>query len=104
MNVLQFLDNPSTDVYSSEYIVLDFETTNEDKGSALNPDNSIVLSAWSTGNNVNHKFGTEYELNELVQMCEERLLIAHNAKFELQWLKRAGCELTSVVVWDTYVA
>lgn len=37
-------------VYRSEnYIVLDFETTNRDKGSFVNPDNRIVLACWALG-------------------------------------------------------
>lgn len=72
-------------------LTLDFETTNKDKGDALNKDNHIVLAVWhrSWDDKLTVNFGSEYEQKELmedVRQCE--VLVAHNAKFELQWLSR----------------
>jgi len=93
--------------YDSEnYVVLDFETTNVNHGSALTEENSIVLSvlyvhtAHSEGMTVH--WGNEYSLRDIIQKIEAAdFLVAHNAKFELQWLARAGLDLAKVRVYDT---
>lgn len=88
-------------------VTLDFETTNKDKGDALNQDNHIVLACWhrSWDGRLRHVFGTEYDMAELVQdlrTCD--LLVAHNVKFELQWLSRITDEDFKFEVWDTMLA
>ena len=97
--------NPNPTIYLEEdYVTLDFETTNIDKGTATNGDNSIVLSVWKD-THAYFSWADEYRLNRLVQRVESAtFLIAHNAKFELQWLRRCGLDLTQVVVWDTMIA
>lgn len=38
----------------------------------------------------------------MIQACEAAdFIVAHNAKFELQWLARYGLDLTKVMAWDT---
>lgn len=105
----------SPEIYLEQsYIVLDFETTNSDNGSALNPDNRMVLGVWAdfpavgrgVRNNGSYKsrFASEYELAELAEDIRNAgFLVAHNAKFELQWLQRCGVDIHEVVVWDTMV-
>jgi len=104
VNVLEFLDNPSTDVLLTNYFVIDFETTNLEKGSARNLDNSIVLCSIRDNDRVHSEFTNEYNIHRACSLAESKLLVAHNAKFELQWLHRGGCDLTKVVVWDTMLA
>jgi DNA polymerase-1 len=106
-----FLTNKALEVYSNpaSYLVLDFETNNLDKGSALNPDNHIVLACWEivTGTQVvkKHVFADEYGLHELEEDIRRAdFVVAHNAKFELQWLKRCGLELRDILVFDTFLA
>jgi len=106
---------------SGNYVVLDFETTIHSKGSALDADNSVVLAVWELGpdhpsrsvcsdeqgddDSVRVVWGTEFELGELVRDIERAdFLVAHNAKFELQWLERCGLNLKDVLVWDTMIA
>lgn len=91
--------------HSYNFLVLDFETSNLDKGSALNKDNTIVCACWYYNGEYSSKVGTEYEMEELlhdISRCD--FLIAQNAKFELQWLMRCGLDITKVVVWDTMLA
>lgn len=91
--------------FSDNFLVLDFETSNLDKGSALNKNNTIVCACWYYDGEYKSKVGTEYEMEELlhdISMCD--FLIAQNAKFELQWLMRCGLDITKVVVWDTMIA
>ena len=103
-----FLGNAGIEAYhrASHYVVLDFETTNLDNGSATNPENSIVLACWIVVKDGKaarkYKFGDEYELQELVDDVNAAdFIVAHNAKFELQWLSRCGVDTRSVLVYDT---
>lgn len=97
-------------LHPRKYVALDFETTNKDKGSAINEDNHIVLACWDVvhqGGKVERKFkfADEYDLSEMEQDVKEAdFIVAHNAKFELQWLKRCGVDLRGVLVFDTMLA
>lgn len=92
------------------YVALDFETTNIEKGSAVNKDNRLVLACWEVvypnGDIVRkHKWGDEYEMSELEEDVKGAdFIVAHNAKFELQWLRRCGLELRDILVFDTMLA
>ena len=91
-------------------MAVDFETTTKEFGSALNPNNRIVLTCWdvvSTDGTVQskHVWGDEYDLAELEEDIRNAdFVVAHNAKFELQWFKRCGMELRDILVFDTYLA
>jgi DNA polymerase I-like protein with 3'-5' exonuclease and polymerase domains len=86
--------------------VVDLETTNIEKGSALNEDNRLVLGCWWTPTRgLSSCRGGEYEQDELIRACEGAdFIIAHNAKFELQWLRRCGLRLEDTLVYDTQIA
>jgi DNA polymerase-1 len=115
-----FLTNPDPNIYKSKnYVVLDFETTTESSGSALDPRNRIVYTAWRRGSllrpsenrrvkqawKYKDSWASEFALGELVRDIQEAsFIVAHNAKFELQWLERCGLDLSNVVVWDTMLA
>ena len=108
-----FLRNPreAMELYKNPscYVVLDYETTNTDFGSAVHPDNQIVLACWDVvtpeGVVTKHKFGDEYNQEELFNdVMEADFIVSHNAKFELQWLRRMGVDLHDVFVYDTYLA
>lgn len=133
MKLPSFLTKPNPDIYrSNNYVVLDFETTNIGKGSALIDGNSIVLAVWGLGSahpnmppsseaeqhsairrrwagrgavGYNIKWANEYGLGELVRDIEAAdFIVCHNAKFELQWLERCGVDLSNIVVYDTMLA
>jgi DNA polymerase I-like protein with 3'-5' exonuclease and polymerase domains len=83
--------------------VLDFETTNLQKGSALDINNSIVLACWrivdpAGGRTCDkHKFGDEYNQQELLDdIAKADFIVAHHLKVELQWLRRCGADLTKI--------
>jgi DNA polymerase I-like protein with 3'-5' exonuclease and polymerase domains len=106
-----------------DYVVLDFETTNLDKGSAQNSHNRLVLSVWRCGPThpsrnrqrsdfeqslaqgkagVFAEYGGEYEQGRLLEdIRRASYIVAHNAKFECSWLLRCGQELRDLIVWCT---
>lgn len=98
------LTKPDPDIYLRDnYIVVDMETTNLDKGSAVNPDNRLLYThiKRGSGREIGIK-GNEIDLSNYLKWFEYPIvLVAHNAKFELQWLYRAGLDLTKVLVYDT---
>lgn len=99
----EFINNPDPSIYlTNNYITLDLETTNLDKGSAINEQNRIVLGV--AGNNVFYNSGElkTYLYTTLIET--NHILVAHNAKFELQWLKRLGLPLEQILVYDTMLA
>lgn len=101
--------NPNIYVSSQNFRVLDFETTNRNKGSALDLSNRILT--WSC---IDGRTGREYRgdtrdrtgsirrLFDKIRDCD--FLVCQNAKFELQWLYREGVEPGSVLVYDTMLA
>ena len=101
-----FLTDPDPDIFvnNPQYVVVDFETTVLEKGSALNEDNKLVLAVWqcSWEDTPKQVLGGEFEMTQLVEDCESAdFIVAHNAKFELQWLKRCGLALEEVLIYDT---
>lgn len=94
----------------TSFVALDFETDSEQNGSALVDDNDIVLSCWYVvdkhGNKTKrHVWGGIYDIGQLLDdIANTDFLLAFNAKFELQWLKRAGAELRDILVYDPMLA
>lgn len=102
------MTRPEIYLTGSKYVVFDFETTVLDKGSALNYDNHIVLACWSTVDRSartivrKYRFGDEFELQELADdIASADFIVAQNAKFEMQWLKRMGLELRDILCYCT---
>lgn len=108
-----FLQQLDPKVYLSDnYVVLDFEidTSHGDYGHPVHPDNQMLLARWKTGpghpRGVTRRgiWGTEYELSDLLtDIRQADFLVAHNAKYELGWLRRAGLDLHEVLVYDTKI-
>jgi DNA polymerase I len=102
----KFLGPDSHLIYlDDDYLVLDFETTNLDSG---DPHNRIVLACWTIvrGDQLTHKhkWGGAFELKELLDdITTVKFVVAHNAKFEAQWLARCGLDLRDLLVCDTYL-
>lgn len=91
----------------STYMVLDVETTNKDKGAAVNKDNHLVLACWEIVHPNGHieskyHFGDEWDQAELLADLERvDFVVAQNAKFELQWLSRCGVNLRKILPFCT---
>ncbi len=118
MALPKFLTDMDPEIYFSDnYVVLDFETdtSHGDFGCAVHDDNGIVLASWKVGprhkkaykglDRVWSKFGSEFDFNAVVEAIEQAdFLVAHNAKYELQWLQRCGLDIANVLVFDTQLA
>jgi len=105
----KFITSPDPDIYwDSNYITLDFENAHYGKGfpSALEPWASHLLSCWRPpSSTIQSLWGNEYQQQVMLDSIKgATFLVAHNAKFELQWLKRMGADLTKILVWDTMIA
>ncbi len=111
------VSEPDPSIYrTGSYVTLDFETTTELRGSPLADENRIVLACWHYTDNLRdrihsdahpmcHRFGSEYDLEELSSAIQESdFIVAHNAKFELGWLRRCGLDLRSIICFDTLIA
>jgi DNA polymerase I-like protein with 3'-5' exonuclease and polymerase domains len=99
-----FIETPDPEVYfNSAYLVIDMETTNLDKGSAVNKNNRLLhTSIKRYGKEWIRIEGDEFVLSNYLQLFyDAKFIVAHNAKFELQWLYRVGLDLTKVIVYDT---
>lgn len=123
MNQLpDFLLNPNPEIYLGDnYVVLDFETTNKDRGSAINRDNRLVLSTWVLGkthseynnskanmgrirdNGVYFEFGERSE-SLLEAISTASFVVCQNGKFEYQWLIRLGVDVSRILLYDTLLS
>lgn len=91
------------------YAVLDFETTNKSNGSALEAGNRIVGWVLYDGKRDRvYRAHLDRDPDAIAKLLKHlkrvELLVAHNAKFELQWLYRHGLDPCSILVWDTMLA
>jgi len=85
------------------FLTLDLETTNKHKGDAY-ADNSLLLAVWRIDGKTKYKWGNVFQQKQLTQDVESvDFIVAHNAKFELKWLKLCGVDLTKVLVYDTQI-
>lgn len=98
-----FISNPNPEIYlSNNYIVIDLETTNKNKGGAEDVDNKFVYGYYSSPTLGSGNIYSEKELKEL----EERLLkadfiVTQGGKFELKWFKRSGIKIERLLIYDT---
>lgn len=110
MTLPAFLANLDPNIYwSDNYVVLDFETdtSHGDYGAPIHPDNQLLLACWKVGPNgrMKVKWGSEYEMQELLADIERAdFIVAHNAKYELGWLRRCGADLRKLFAFDTKIA
>jgi DNA polymerase-1 len=99
-----YLENPTASWYDEvPWLCVDFETTNVEKGDPLVAQNKIVLT--STQASEKHEplvFGGFQYLD--YDGFGKRVLVAHNAKFELGWLLREGVDIANILPWDTMLA
>lgn len=106
MDVYEFLQSPSPNIYYKDHITLDCETTNTQYGSSVVEDNTVVLTSYLQDGKLNKIWGGLGKLDRLIRACEDidGFIVGHNIKFDLRWLARYGLDLSKVVVWDTMIA
>lgn len=107
----EFLLSPNPEIYLSDnFVVFDLETnTQGDDGSPQPcwPANSIVCGSWCHGlsGEAHNVYGNELEMGDLVDALEAAdFIVAHNGKFDMGWLKRAGIDLRKLILYDTMIA
>lgn len=96
---------------SDNYVVLDGEITRrgldaKHSSLAIYPTNDVVCFSWYTSwdDTLHTIYGSEYEMYPMVKDCMEAdLLVGHNIKFDLQWLKRCGYNLRAKPIYDTMI-
>lgn len=107
MSLPYFLEDPKRGLEmlaSDNYLVVDLETTNLEKGSCLNPGNSIVCTGMlhPKQDRAGVYWGNEYQLGEILKVIESAgFIVGQNLKFDLGWLRRAGLDLSKILIWDT---
>jgi len=96
---------PDSNIYlSDDYIVIDVETTNLDKGDPTNPNNKLLKVQYKLPGHdtVVMDWGVfDVPASFLAGLENAPFLVGHNIKFDLGWLAKAGLDLSKVVVWDT---
>ncbi len=103
-----FLATPDPEVYNSNnFVVLDFETTNTEYGTARLAENTLIMASWWDNETrvLRHCYKDEYNQASLLRDIEKAdYIVAHNAKFELGWLARCGMERGTKLVACTQIA
>lgn len=113
----KFLADLDPNIYlGNNYVVLDFETNTAhgDYGNPVHPDNDLLLAAWRYGNGhpdrvsgkrddrTYSRWGGEFDQADLVAAVQSAdFIVAHQAKYELGWLRRCGIDLRKVFAYDT---
>lgn len=87
------------------YVVLDFENTIL-PGFATNEDNHLVLACWYVVRDgmvqKKWRFADEYDQAELLaDLKAAKFMVAHNAKYEAEWLSRCGFALHTLLTFCT---
>lgn len=98
------LSSPDPSIYlTDDWLCLDVETTNIEYGSALNAANRLILaSVYGPKQPMRTFVGDEFHQKELIDLIKKhKFIVAHNVKFELQWLARCGMDLHNILCYDT---
>ncbi len=101
-----FLENLNPNVYlTDDYTVVDLETTNKEKGSALFVHNRIIVGVTKRAGEDARLWHSSGDLKEYLaaRIQEHDFIVAQNAKFELQWFHRMGLALNKILVYDTMI-
>lgn len=117
MSLPKFLEDLDPNIYwSDNYVVIDFETdtSHGDYGNPIHPENQLVLASYRVGPSHTQYsrlggrtisvWGGEFEQDALVRILGEAdFFVAHQAKYECGWLRRAGADLRSILPFDTAI-
>lgn len=106
-----FIANLDPEIYLSDnFLTLDLETTV--RGDGGSPDatfeqNDIVSAAWTHYGDDSEKFirGGICDMTDLIMDCYDvDYVVAHNGKFDIKWLIRAGIAPEKILLADTMLA
>lgn len=99
-----YLQDPTSDWFDRvPWTCLDLETTNIEKGDPCIPENRAILECRKSSNDVTYVTDAPL-LNWPAAAKQPRVVVAHNAKFELGWMLREGVDITNILPWDTLLA
>ena len=93
------------DYRTDNYVVLDAEVDAYiNEGQAIHPENDLVLFCWRYKGKAYSKWGDEFNQAEIIEHIEQAdVVVAHNAKYDLGWLKRCGLDISDLCVYDTAI-
>lgn len=95
---------------SNNFVVFDLETNTKGDGGSPLPcwtNNSMVCGSWCQGlHGKSHNiYGNELMMGPLVDALEDAdFVIAHNGKFDIGWMLRAGIDPYKIILYDTMIA
>lgn len=98
-----FITNPNPIIYlSDKWIAIDLETTNFQKGDAVDGDNFIVYGYYTSSFCGEGDITSERDVKDI----EEKLyaadfVVVQGGKFELKWFKRSGINIERILIYDT---
>lgn len=108
----EFLREPDPSIYhGNNYVVLDFETTTNEKGSPhVEFGNRMLIASWKCGPDhvrggasFRVDAGEHHQAALLDDIANADFIVAHNTKFELGWLRRCGLDLGTVLPYCTMI-
>lgn len=96
----KFITNPNPEIYlTGSYLVLDFETNNNNKGDARDVRNSIVTGVYYSSLCGWQEYTSPEELQKEIERVD--FVVAQGAKFEIKWLIRLGLPVHNYLFYDT---
>ena len=106
MNLPAHITELNPEIYlTGSYLVVDAETTNLQKGRAVLKENRLLYTSMLHCGEFDLGIQIEGGELELSNFAEEiysvDFIVAHNAKFELQWMQRAGIDISKLLIYDT---
>lgn len=99
-----FITDPDPSYYlSDQWLAIDLETTNKNKGDAGEKSNRLIYGYWYSPILGSGEVYSEQELKYIIELAVERglFILAHGGKFELKWFKRSGVKIEHILLYDT---
>lgn len=111
-DIPEHIRNPDPQIYLSDnYVVLDYETDTEEKGSPHVGANQAILASIKYGpghakSGLDRYCGNALEIGILIEqdVLSADYVVAHSAKFELGWMDRGGIDIGKVLPACTMLA
>ena len=103
MELSSFISHPDPLIYlSDKWVALDIETTNNNKGDAVDGTNSFVYGYFTSSFCGSWDINTEEDFKDLAEILYEAdFVVLQGGKFELKWFKRFGIDISRILIYDT---